>query len=631
MKARTGESGFFAAKALLKAFSTKKGVPKFLVDPKVTPHYDPNTHTVVCQGVPRGEMSPEALVNFRAALDHELSESQVTTWPFELRRRYPKGGQPKGLGLLCNGIGDVKVDAWIGSQYPGTELNIYKAIRIDVVAFSKAQQQEPMDPSNSQNRVLMAAMACRYVGDKATTIDELKARLPHLAPLLEAIRHEVEHLEWDGTVGALVDQAERLHTICMDGVECGPEPKRPGRKGGQGGTEGEGEGAGSTEGDEDGTGGEGTSTGSGDNEEDSDETSDPLGSDDSKDDSETDDGEAEGDEGTGEDSESQADADTEVEADIEWDIQQKLLDRFNDELSDPKGSNYIVNDSKDEILEESKVSVNGTAYLDQLEQLDCYKEYAKYGGALAIRIKQALFTATRKFRLNREKGSIDPRAIHKIAAALPNGFRRKLHTEANDTVIMLGIDASSSMWGGRSELARDLSFIWNDACRRLKVPIAIYDWATNGRIGMQAYDEVTGKMLYSRASGLLIRVLKDFESSYTHRSVLNRMASIGGSGSTPTGEGLAFGCERIAARPERKKILFFITDGCPDYGNGHHRYIVDVMEEAKRRGVLVIVLGMDAFDVHGLFGTAWHQVPTASDFIRVTTASLVKVIRNWRP
>jgi nitric oxide reductase activation protein len=160
--------------------------------------------------------------------------------------------------------------------------------------------------------------------------------------------------------------------------------------------------------------------------------------------------------------------------------------------------------------------------------------------------------------------------------------------------------------------------------------LLVYDWATGDRSLPNSYDE-NGKYTLSRRASLRIRVLKDFQSSYVSRRTLNNLAASGGGGSTPTGEGLAFGCERIAARPEFKKILFLLTDGVPDYGTGHHEYITDVLGEAKRQGLIVCVLGMDAYDTRGVFGEHWFHVHTASDFIRITTGTLVNVIRNWRP
>ena len=641
MKPQTGESGFFAAKALLRAFSTEKGVPSFHVDPTVIPHYDPSTHTIVCKGTPRGDLSDEALTAFRAALDHELAESQITTWHLELARRYPGASDPKDLHLVCNGIGDIKVDDWIGSKYPGTELNIYKAVRHDYECFTERQATEPLNMDNPWNRILVTAVTCRYMGDGVCTIDDFVSRAPHLTPLLEKIRHEVENLQWNGPVEALVDQAERLYELA-GGVSATRKEmhdtlqkvleKIVSEGSGSGGS-GVGTAPGDGECPKGSEGSEGSTEGSGESDEPTPSTA-PV---EEEGDAESPDcSTSSGEENSDNDSEATGQADTSPthtydEADIEWDVQQKLLDRFNDELGDPHGSNFIVNTTDDIVKEEASLRV-GPGWLDMLESLPCYDEFPRLGGALAVRMKQALAVPTRRYLVNREQGSINPRTIYRVAAGLPRGFRKKLPVEAVDTCIMLGIDASSSMRGGRQELARDLAFIWNDACRRLKVPLFVYDWSTNpGAYGQQSYDS-GGQAIYARVSGLVIRVLKDWHSNPTSRRTLNNMASSGiVMGSTPTGESLAFGCERLAKRRETKKILFFLTDGIPDYGKGHCKYIVDVMTEAKRRGLIVCALGMDAQDQRNVFAGHWFHVHTASDFIRVTTKTLVNVIRNWRP
>jgi len=645
MKIRTGESGFFAAKALLRAFATEKGVPKFHVDPTAIPHYNPSTHTVVCKGTPRGDLSPEALTNFRAALDHELAESQITTWHIELCKRYPDDSDPKDLRLVCNGIGDVKVDNWIGSQYPGTELNLHKAIRQDLEAFIARQDSDPISPLNPWNRVLMTAVACRYVGDDVCTINELVTRIPQMAFLFEAIRHEVEHLAWDGSDIDLVDQGERLYKLAGGSLIIREEQlKEAVQRCVNDGQGAEGEVApalGQEEGEEEGATGSGssdgttTSTGSGTGS-----STDDSGTDDSHDvscddesDSETNDS-ADSSTDPVEETKGLSNADTYDEADLEWDIQQKLLDRFNEELGNSRGSNYIVDSSKDVVIEENKLGINRTSYYEEIRKLACWDQYARLGGALAVRIKQALVVPTRQYRINRDEGAIDPRTVHRIASGLPGGFRKRLPIEANDTAIMIGVDASSSMLDGRNELARDLTFILNDACRRLKVPLFVYDWTTdqNHTKSIKRYwSDNENDWLYARGQGLKIRILKNWNSLPKSSQVLNNLAAIGGTGSTPTGESLAFGCERLALRQERKKILFFLTDGCPDHAKGHFQLIQSVLEEAKRRGLIVIVLGMDAYDTQNIFRGHWIHVHTASDFIHVTTKMLVDVIRNWRP
>jgi hypothetical protein len=633
------KTGFFAAKALLRAFAHKKGVPDFKVDPSQTPHYDPNTHTVTCAGVPTGDVSPDALTNFRAALDHELSESQVTEWPQEVFRRYgAKGNEPKGLGELCNGIGDVKVDQWIAGQYPGTELNIYRAIKIDMEKFGIFNAIEPIDPSNPANRIKVIAVAARYIGDGACTVEEYTAMVPQMLPVIEKCRAELEAMEWDGDVGQLVDQAERLHALCMEDL-----PPEPGE--GEGDDEGEGEGEGES-GDSEGTEGDDSSqksTGGGEDFADGDDSSQSPteGGEEEESEEENTEGEGDGDEPEdGDDTEGEGDEpEPQPEADFDWDIGQNMMDRWADAVA--SGSNWVVGDgTNDEVLEEKDVVPAPYTRVGTSEQ----RVHERLGAALAIRVKRALETSTLRFRGNRDRGQIDPRNLYKVAAGLPNGFRKRLPTEANDTAVMLGIDASASMHNDyRFPLTRKMMFVWNVALDRLKVPLMVYQWSTgfSGVPNVSGYDPKTNRWtnFVSRHYGLDIRVLKEFDSPGNHPDTLNRLNTYATLNSTPTAEGLAFGLTRLSQRHERKKILFFLTDGMPDSCQKtggrkgvetHAEAIQENLREAKRQGILVVVLGMDCDDVYGYFGDCWLRVTSAKDFVNVTSQKLVRIISNWR-
>ena len=300
----------------------------------------------------------------------------------------------------------------------------------------------------------------------------------------------------------------------------------------------------------------------------------------------------------------------------------------------------MVGTGEDEVLEENDVRPEPGRRLGSFDE----RRFQQLGAALAIRVKRALETNTLRFRGNRDRGAIDPRNLYKVAAGLPNGFRKRLPTEANDTAIMLGLDASASMHNdSRFSLTRELMFVWNQALHRLKIPLAVYQWSTgfSGVRNVSGYDPKTNKWTnyLSRHYGLEIKMLKDFDSAGNHPDVLGRLNTYRTSNSTPTAEGLAFGCDRLARRSERKKILFFLTDGMPDACQktggrkgieNHVKLIQDTIGEAKRQGILVVVLGMDCDDVYGYFGDNWLRVTSAKGFVNVTSQKLVRIIKNWR-
>jgi cobalamin biosynthesis protein CobT len=479
--------------------------------------------------------------------------------------------------------------------------------------------------------------------------------VPQMTPVLEKCRTELGNMEWDGTVGQLVDQAERILALCM---EPGDEGEGEGE-----GDEGDGEGEGDegdsedtegddssqsdTEGGEDFTDGDGSSqkpTEGEDSEEepegDPDSTEGEGEEGDEEDDTE---GDGDGDEPEdGEDTEGEGkEPEPEPEADFDWDIGDNMMQRWSDDVMSSGGNNWVIGDhSADEILEEGQVFPEPYTHIAHHE----LREFEKLGAALAIRVKRALETNTLRFRGNRDRGQVDPRNVYKVAAGLPNGFRKRLPTEANDTAIMLGIDASASMHNdNRFPLTRKLMFIWNAATGKLKIPLGVYQWSTgfSGVPRVSGYDPKTNRWtnFVSRHYGLDIRMLKEFDTPGNHPDTLGRLNSYRTHNSTPTAEGLAFGCDRLAKRHERKKILFFLTDGMPDACQRqggqpgievHVEQIQKTLQEAKRQGILVVVLGIDCDDTYGYFKDQWLRASSARDFVNITSQKLVKIISHWR-
>jgi cobalamin biosynthesis protein CobT len=95
-------------------------------------------------------------------------------------------------------------------------------------------------------------------------------------------------------------------------------------------------------------------------------------------------------------------------------------------------------------------------------------------------------------------------------------------------------------------------------------------WETGSDVMYEAYPEghqYAGarhweKPLYSRVDSSVIDVFKDWHERSS--DALPRFAAIQACGSTPLSDGIQFALQELQERTERHRVVFVITDGCPD-------------------------------------------------------------------
>jgi hypothetical protein len=93
---------------------------------------------------------------------------------------------------------------------------------------------------------------------------------------------------------------------------------------------------------------------------------------------------------------------------------------------------------------------------------------------------------------------------------------------------------------------------------------------------------------YFRYNGSHIDVFKTFDERFS--SVKWRFANTQATGGTPMADGVQYGLEALADRNESHRVLFIITDGCPD---GHHINVINhQIRVAKELGIHLVGVGI---------------------------------------
>jgi nitric oxide reductase activation protein len=151
------------------------------------------------------------------------------------------------------------------------------------------------------------------------------------------------------------------------------------------------------------------------------------------------------------------------------------------------------------------------------------------------------------------------------------------------------LDESSSMGGLLKDATRMLMAI-TEPLDSLGVKTQVSGFR-NGNYG--DYDSYRGPRdgygkEYHRYHGVRNDVFKGFDERF--QSVKWRFANTIAEGSTPMADGIQFALDALNTRREAYRVLFVITDGCPD--GGHEPVIRRQIRLAKEAGIHVIGVGI---------------------------------------
>ena len=174
---------------------------------------------------------------------------------------------------------------------------------------------------------------------------------------------------------------------------------------------------------------------------------------------------------------------------------------------------------------------------------------------------------------DQESGSIDPAALHRLTtSAQPRVFRRRSKVQAINTAVTLLIDQSRSMNGERIHLAMLTALAFTESLERLAIPVSVEGFSTadsNTEIQLLRHKLEQGDpeiVLGLRMVPLVHTRFKSFAEPL--RVALPRFASERVHELTPLGESLLQSARLLCERPEKRRLLFCLTDGKPIAGVG---------------------------------------------------------------
>lgn len=189
---------------------------------------------------------------------------------------------------------------------------------------------------------------------------------------------------------------------------------------------------------------------------------------------------------------------------------------------------------------------------------------------LANRLQRKLLARqTRSWQFDLEEGYLDPARLARIVAnpTIPLSFKQERQTDFKDTVVTILLDNSGSMRGRPITIAAMCTDILARTLERCGVKVEILGFTTRAWKGGKSRDVWINSgrpQSPGRLNDLRHIIYKSADAPWRRtRKNLGLMLKEGLLKENIDGEALAWAYNRLAPRPEDRKILMVISDGAP--------------------------------------------------------------------
>jgi cobalamin biosynthesis protein CobT len=285
--------------------------------------------------------------------------------------------------------------------------------------------------------------------------------------------------------------------------------------------------------------------------------------------------------------------DAEMEARLAREAEgQDLNERANDEiakaLKDVEQSGQQLYTSRRDV-DEHRTPNGGEIEKQQFAKV-CDKMQNEVA-AMTMALEQALraLTRCRKDQFMRS-GRLDNSRMVEIAKNLSKEiFYQTRKGKELSTAVAIIIDQSGSM-GCYAEI-RDLTILLGECLSRLDIPFEVIGTTTKYECGDRGLPARDG---FTRTNPIVYDHFKNFEEQWM--VVRQRMMHLGSFKHNIDGEAVEYAAKRVSMRPETRKIVFSLCDGCPCGGQHNDsdlgQNIVNVSKNARKAGIEIYGVGI---------------------------------------
>lgn len=234
-------------------------------------------------------------------------------------------------------------------------------------------------------------------------------------------------------------------------------------------------------------------------------------------------------------------------------------------------------------------------------------------GTLSNALKRALQTATKtQIQRNRMDGKLDTRRLAKLLMGSNEVYTRRKEGFKIDTALSILVDCSGSM-DETIGLCQEMAIALDAALAGTPVKVEILGYTTDSDDKVDDHTKLVVESVKANGGEIDCRAIRIFEFKRFDAPMMVLRQSLGNmhncaTGGTPTGDGIYIALSRLNKRPERRHVMFVLTDGAPD-DNDRCKESVKVAEAA---GVTVIGFGIQSDSVRRAF-TNWILLSDLKD------------------
>ena len=259
----------------------------------------------------------------------------------------------------------------------------------------------------------------------------------------------------------------------------------------------------------------------------------------------------------------------------------------------------------------------------RMEYKEALEECTGEAAILARKLEEYLRTITRTKMLHcQRRGKLDPRRYAVLAKGLSKEVFKHLSNRMDmDTAVEIVFDESGSMSEYRE--VRKAIMIIAEALDRVHIPFEITGGTTLGGIFPRGF---------TRANPISYHHYKTFDQIWT--AVRSAIQHSNAHANFIDGEMIEFAAARLVERPERRKIIFSLSDGCPCGGEGNDyelgKKLIRVCSECREHGIEVYSFGVDTEEPCHYYGREYFVRLSGCEIGKGLSTGITSVLTKGR-
>lgn len=283
-----------------------------------------------------------------------------------------------------------------------------------------------------------------------------------------------------------------------------------------------------------------------------------------------------------------------------------------------KGKYQVLTTRYDEVFVKGQASKRSTS-ISKVMQATSVTEYEKIKANLngvvntmKARLRRALMAKEmRDWDYGREQGRLDSKRLVAGFLGAPNVYKVRKDREELDTAVHFLIDLSGSMRGHKVSVAGQSIIALCECLEGTQIRYQVsgfdnsYSYSDNSYRNL--YDKaVDGRRQYSRVEPLNLYKFKRFEEPLqTARGPIASISNACG-GNNSDRDAVLWAYKQLTSRPEKRKILFVLSDGQPENEQLNGRinltqHLKDAVQEAIKAGIECVGIGIQDSTVNQIY------------------------------